>query len=101
MMRYFISWIIQIALVFILVGAAKTNSRKCQWSADKARSRLIWGVFTVGFVQVASFIREMMEDKGLGILYHIQWIGVYWIALASYRRKYLREAKRAAGTAIP
>jgi hypothetical protein len=91
-MRYIVFWGIQIILVFVLIGAAKARSRSCQWSADKTTRRLQWGIATVAFVQVADFISETMEDKGLGILYHIQWIGVYWIALAVFRRRILREA---------
>ena len=98
-MQYVAFWIFQIALVLTLVSTAKAQARKCQWSAEKAWSKFMWGVFVVGFIQLADLYREMFENKGLGILYHIQWIGVYWIALGSYRRKYLREVKRAAGTA--
>src|SRR5258708_14385270 len=93
-MRYIIFWGVQIILVFVLIGAAKARSRSCQWNAGKTTRRLQWGIATVAFVQIADFIRETTEDKGLGILYHIQWIGVYWIALAVFLRRILRDAEK-------
>jgi len=51
---------------------------------------MLWGISIVFIVQICGFVQEATSDHGLGLLYHIQWIGVYWIALAVYRRKYLR-----------
>lgn len=91
-MRYIASWVFQLLMVLALILTAKARGRKCQWNVDKTKSRLGWGVSIVAIVQIAQFVKEATQDQGLGILYHIQWIGVYWIALAVYRRKYMRES---------
>lgn len=86
-------WVFQLVLVLILVFSAKSRGHTCQWNEAKVKSRLTWGVVIVAFVQVAEFLQEATTPNhhGLGLLYHIQWIGVYWIALSAYRRKYMRE----------
>jgi hypothetical protein len=91
---------IQAVIVLVLVGVARLNGRKCQWNVHQSEIKLILGISIVVFVQLADFIVETTENKGLGILYHIQWIGVYWIALAIFRGRYLREAKRNSGTTV-
>jgi len=58
---------------------------------------LWWGITIVVLVQIGQFIRES-EGHSLGLLYHIQWIGVYWIALATFRLKDLKkETAKGAG----
>ena len=100
MMSYVFSWVFQIILVFVLIAVAKAKSRNCEWNEAKAKSRLNWGIALVVFVQVADFIKEATtEGHGLGILYHIQWIGIYWVALAAYRRRILRQAEQSVAEA--
>ncbi len=70
--------------------AAPAQWASCDWTHEFANRRLRWGIATVAFVQIAAFIRETTEGHGLGIFYHIQWIGVYWIALATFRLKDLK-----------
>jgi hypothetical protein len=92
MTGYIVSWAFQLALVLVLVFSAKARARSCQWSLSKAETKLLWGISIVVIVQICEFVEEATSDHGVGLLYHIQWIGVYWIALAVYRRKYLRSS---------
>jgi hypothetical protein len=101
MTRYIVSWVFQLALVFVLVFSAKARARSCQWSLSKAGTKLLWGISIVVIVQILEFIQEATSDHGLGLLYHIQWIGVYWIALSVYRSKYLRASRANAPMTAP
>lgn len=85
-------WVFQVVLVLILVFQAKSRASTCKWDAKLTERRLTWGISIVVIIQIADFFEEYSSPghHGLGPLYHIQWIGVYWIALAVYRRKYLR-----------
>ncbi len=90
MTRYMVSWVFQLVLVLVLVFAAKSRASTSKWDMAKTGNRLRWGISIVAVVQICDIIKEATSGYGLGPLYHIQWIGVYWIALAVYRRKYLR-----------
>ena len=85
-MSYLAFWIFQVLLVFSLVWAAKSSRNKCRWNVEQVKRKLAWGIFIVVFVQIADLYKELTLNKGLGIFYHIQWIGVYWIALAVDRK---------------
>jgi hypothetical protein len=89
-MTYLVSWAIQAVFVVVLVLSARSRRFKCVWTREFAWRRLNWGIITVAIVQIATFIRNTTEGRGVGIFYHIQWIGIYWIALASFRLKDLK-----------
>ena len=64
-----------------------------------ARRRLIWGIAAIAAVQIGGFIALVTTGKGIGMLGIIQWIGVYWVALALYRRSDLKQAGQQRATA--
>ncbi len=70
------------------------ESCTCRWDATATKSWLVKGIALIAFVQIAGILREIQTDgqHGVGILYHVQWFGVYWIALAVYRRRDLESA---------
>jgi len=90
--NYVASWVFQLVMVLILVFTAKLRASKCHWDSKLTEHRLTWGILTVLVIQVGELVQEYStpDHHGLGIVYHVQWIGVYWIALALYRRKVLR-----------
>jgi hypothetical protein len=90
-MTYLFSWAFQAVIVCVLVLFARSKRYRCSWTREFANRRLWWGIATVAFVQIASFIRETTEGHGIGIFYHVQWIGVYWIALSTFRLKDLKK----------
>lgn len=93
-MIYLASWLFQLLIVLVLISVAKSNRSKCAWDEGSSKSWLTKGIVLVCFVQIADFIREYSTqgEHGLGLLYHVQWFGVYWIALSIYRRRDLRRA---------
>ena len=90
MMAYIVSWVFQAIIICVLVLWARSKKVKCGWTYEFAKRRLVWGISIVVLVQIGQFIRES-EGHGLGLLYHIQWVGVYWIALATFRLKDLKK----------
>ena len=101
MTRYIVWWVFQLALVLVLVSTAKARARSCQWDRAKAENKLLFGISIVVIVQICEFVQEATSDHGIGPLYHIQWIGVYWIALSVYRSKYLRASRANAPMTAP
>ena len=93
-MRYVLTWALLAATAFAMVALARARARECGWTASEAIRKLWWGISIVAVVQIADFVRETTEGKGLGLLYHIQWVGVYWISLAVLRRRKLRQIER-------
>jgi hypothetical protein len=89
MMVYLVSWAFQGIIVCVLVLWARSRRAKCGWTQAFAKRRLVWGISIVVLVQVGQFIRES-EGHSLSLLYHIQWVGVYWISLATFRLKDLK-----------
>ena len=92
-MTYLFSWAFQLIVILLLITYARTRRHGCGWPDRYAWRRLNWGIAIVSVVQLATFIRNTTEGRGIGFLYHVQWIGVYWIALATFR---LRDLKREA-----
>jgi hypothetical protein len=95
MTAYVFSWAFQAIVICVLVLYAKRAG--CDWTRELAKRRLAWGITIVVLVQVGQLIRES-EGHSLSLLYHVQWVGVYWIARAAFRLKYLKK-ETAKGTA--
>ncbi len=91
LLPYLFSWVIQAFLVLILVGSARARRNHCAWTRDLAKRRLSWGIVTVLVIQSLQFYREASTGHGVGPLYHIQWIGVFWIARSLFRLQDLKK----------
>lgn len=76
-------------LVFIvlLVYVARSRRNLCSWDSKLARRRLVWGIVIVAVVQIGGFIKLVTMGTGIGVFGAIQWIGVYWVAAAIFRRR--------------
>lgn len=78
-------------LIMALVLEAKRRRAKCDWDWKKANGTLWWRVVGIVAVTIGGDLVIIETGHGIGITGVILWPCIYWVALATYRKRDLRE----------
>lgn len=87
-------------VICVLILVARSKRERCNWGFKKARDRYQIGILGILAVQLGGFLLWMrdgeLETQTAFLMAIVQWTGIYWVALAVYRRRDLvREQKNA------
>ncbi len=90
---FWAGYIFDLLVILLLVQAAKSRRAKCDWDWKKATRRFWWGVIGIAAVQIGGVVVLIDTGHSIGIRGVIQWPCIYWVALAVYRKRDLRQKK--------
>jgi hypothetical protein len=77
----------ELLIILGLVLMAKKRTGKCHWDRRTVNRRFWFGIVGIIAVQIGGLLALTATGQGIGITAAVQWPCIYWVALATYRKR--------------